>query len=132
MMPSINLTHAFEKIAPSGDVEEELTAICSELIGKYTWFQVEKKTLFFKITNIVEIRKVSEIDWSECAQKESRLCGTIHYKEHILPVFDFRRKADLKSDDIIKSDRVMILNVDHRENNLLIGFLFNEIDEIVF
>jgi len=131
-MSSIDLAQTSEKIVSSRDLKKELTIINGQLVGKYTWLQIENKNLFLKITNVLEIRKATEITWDEFYEKESRRCGTINYKEEVLVVFDFRKTFIPNSDDTMKSDRVLILKVDRYKNTFLIGILFNEIDEIVF
>lgn len=123
---------AVQKQTMSSEAQKDLDLFNSHLAGKYTWLHIEDKSLFFKITNAVELRKPSEICKGEFHNEETHRCGSINFQDGSIPVFDFRPRKNNSVVESNSSGRILVLKLDYHGNVLVVGFLCNHTDEIVF
>lgn len=131
-MSYTTLAPAVQIQTKAGDAQKELAFLNSQLAGKYTWLHIEDKSLFFKITNTVELRKLSEIRKGEFHNEETHRCGSIAFQDGSIPVFDFRPREANSPVESNSSGKILVLKLNYHDNLLVVGFLCNHPDEIVF
>jgi chemotaxis signal transduction protein len=111
--------------------QRDLVNLCGLMIGKYTWMDIEGRSIFFKIVDILEVGKSEEIDPIKTKARSSRIYGCIKFRDQVLSVFDYRSQCRVVEDDD-NSDKLVIAEMDHYGKNFIAGILFKNPEDVFY
>jgi purine-binding chemotaxis protein CheW len=95
----------------------------------YLLFKLNKELFGIRVENVIRVINLEKL--MKVPKAPSFIAGAITVEGDVIPVIDLAKKIELGETTIEKKTKVIVLQVIHHEETLLVGALIDEVLDVV-